>query len=408
MSNDLASPESPKQDFGSELIHSIAPLRSGLERLLKELGSPRTASALHRLTGGGHTVCWQVYRLVFAENIVAEARHAPTPAALKRLLVEARASGVREETIRSLEQAAAAFQRFIKTHADDRAAFDSMLVGASSDESTDKIVLHHRRAAYRANSHLWGIQSDFTGWTMIVRRSASDEATDDISLMVQRGDRRLRPDARLPLFGYHDNPSESSQSQSSRRPLNPEAAEQYGIPFLPEFCSKPLPKTLKVLIPPHWVLHNVAGNDVGMRRSVDCAYGTIKRDSPLMEDAAGRRLFHSSFLNNRKPSALFVMDVILHRADFAGVKPELMVYQYQGQNLSQEAAVLSQQFPLEERVAHLGRADDVELAEVPFYPEMLRSAAGAAGWDLHDFDVYRVRIPYPILGSMIRVFFYCD
>ncbi len=45
---------------------------------------------------------------------------------------------------------------------------------------------------------------------------------------------------------------------------------------------------------------------------------------------------------------------------------------------------------------------------MPRYGEMLRLGATAAGWDLSEFDVYRVRMPYPIMFSAVRIFFYVD
>ena len=66
------------------------------------------------------------------------------------------------------------------------------------------------------------------------------------------------------------------------------------------------------------------------------------------------------------------------------------------------------QFPVDEVITMEGRADAVELADIPRYSELLRVAANAVSWDLSEFDVYRVRMPYPIILSDIRMFFYVD
>ena len=64
------------------------------------------------------------------------------------------------------------------------------------------------------------------------------------------------------------------------------------------------------------------------------------------------------------------------------------------------------QFAVEEAVTHMGRADSANLAEFPQYRALLQHSTTRVGWNLAEFDVYRLRVPYPIMGAVHRMFFF--
>jgi hypothetical protein len=396
-------------EFAAEVMRMIAPFQASLRRMLAQWGSPPTASDLDRLSGAGAKICWQIFRIVNAEDVVTEARNAPSPTYLRRMLAAAAEAGVPGETIRSVEESARAFQSFSKHVASDRDAFHSMLAGASSEENSGKIDVSQRRAAYRAMSHIGGVQTDLLYFSAIIRRSADGNGTDGALLLAQRGLRRLRPEAQVTLFSYHRNPSQAPGDVQNEDAMDPAAARRYGVPVLPQFSSQPLPAIERLSLPSGYELYNVAGTDVGPRASFDCTFGRFRRNGPFMTDVDNRRLYHMTYAHVRKPVALGIQELIIHRPSFPNAQPELMVFKYIEGDVTQEGARRSQQYPVEERLTHVGRADAVGLGEVPRYNEMLRYGANAAGgWDLGEFDVYRVRMPFPILLSAVRIFFYVD
>jgi hypothetical protein len=57
-------------------------------------------------------------------------------------------------------------------------------------------------------------------------------------------------------------------------------------------------------------------------------------------------------------------------------------------------------------VQFLGKASESgETPDWPHYSAMLRFGCEKMGWDLSEFDTYRVRIPYPMMHSMIALQF---
>jgi hypothetical protein len=345
---------------------------------------------------------------VNADDVMAEARNAPTPSALKRLLLAAGSAGISQKTIENVEERAEEFHAFGKRNAEDRSAFDSMLVGAASDGANDTILLPQRRAAYRAMSHIWGVQTDIHYYSNVVCRSASGPGYDCILFNAQRGIRRLRPDSEVSLYGYQRNPNKVPGTEEAEGAIDADAARLYGMPVLPQFSTSPLPEIQRVSIGTETVRYKTLSREIGPRGNLDYALGRFNHDLPYMIDTDGRHLFHMTFAYNRKPVAMALHELIVHRKSFPSIEPGLMVFQYEKQPISQEEVRQSVQFPIDERLTPLGRADRVGLGDVPRYGELLRYGADHAGWDLAEFDVYRVRIPFPIMFSAVRIFFYVD
>jgi hypothetical protein len=283
-----------------------------------------------------------------------------------------------------------------------------MLVGAASDGANDTILLSQRRAAYRSMSHIWGVQTDLHYYGSIVRRSPWGESFDRLEFNVQRGIRRLRPDAEVSLFGYQPNPNKVPGTEQVEGAIDAQSALVYGMPVLPQFSTSPLPDIQKFHVGAETIRYKTLSREIGPRGNLDYALGRFNRESPYMVDADGRRLFHMTFAYRLKPVATAIHELIVHRPSFSNVRPEMMVFQYEKQPISQEEVRQSVQFPVEERLKPAGRADAAELVEVPQYSKLLRYGADHVGWDLSEFDVYRVRMPYPIMFSAVRIFFYID
>lgn len=394
-----------EEGFGSALVEAMMPLRGALKQLLREWGSPPTLGALSKLSGAGRTICWQVFRIAQAEDLAAEARHAPTPASLKRLLAAGKSAGVSQATIQAVEESAGTFQRFMKRSAADRAAFESLVAGAVSEEGGgERILLSQRRAAYRASSHIWGMQIDLQAMVVMVKKPEKGEGLDQAIAMLRRGVRRLRPEAVVSFGALHTEPS-GTEARSDLTAFDAKAEAEYGVPMIPEFCSQPMPPVERVSTPTGWSWYKLAGRAVGMQSSVDWAIGGVTRNAPLMEEG-GRKLFHMSSASNKRPSGLYVGDLLIHRPTLGHVKPSFMLYESMEGDYSQGTAEMMQQFPVGAGPSGLGNAARAEMVQFPEYPKLLRYMAAKAGWALEEFDLYRVRVEYPAFGLMSRMFFY--
>jgi hypothetical protein len=59
---------------------------------------------------------------------------------------------------------------------------------------------------------------------------------------------------------------------------------------------------------------------------------------------------------------------------------------------------------LTEQATHLGAGiGAMETPDVPRYPEMIHSVLTEAGWIGTTFDIYHVRVRYPIMHTLIHI-----
>ncbi len=366
------TPDQPREKnaesagFKAELVRSLEPLRESLAQLLRELGSPSTARVLQNLLGIPYVGCWQVFRIVRANDPLTEARNAPSPGMLKGLLFAARANGAQDETATAVAKAAENFHDFVTRHAGDRSTFNLMVAEASESGQAETVVLQRRQAAYRAMSQLWGVQTDLQCITTLLGPPASDsDPYSKVVLSLQRGVRRLRADAQLTIIGF--NPNMPGQSPANAAvPLVAEAAAQFGMPILPQFSTSPLPtKIEQVDLPTGFRLFNMVGGDVGRKSSVEFAVGAQMTDIPAEFDSAGRPIYNNGFIVNRKPIALLVMDLLVHRASKPGIQPMSIIHHHQEGDFTLATAERSQRFPGEDKAMFANRADKLDLIEAP-------------------------------------------
>ena len=395
------------QEFEVELAQWLQPLRLSLKQLLRELGSPQTPKVLQHRAGVPYVACWQVFRIARSPDATAEARHTPSPGMLKGLLNAARHHGGSDETIAAVAVAASDFHAFVTRHAGDRSTFNAMVAQMPTGGRSETLLMQRRLAAYRAISQVWGVQTDLQCMTSIVGPPAADgSAYTKITLMMQRGVRRLRANVPITLVGQHTRPL-GRPIEWPVVPLDPVAADRYGMSILPAFSSPSLPeKIVPVTTESGWRFYELLGKDVGRRSSFEFVLGGHASGAPDETTTDGRSLHVTSFTISKRPVALLVIDVLLHRFSLPGVRPQSLVYQHQEGDLSQATAECSQPLPGDEKVEPAGRADLLDLPEAPRYADLLRAAAAASkGWDLADFDAYRIRVPYPVLGTTTRVYY---
>ncbi len=379
-------------------------MQGALASLVAELGSPGTASDLNRLSNAGTTICWQVFRIIKAGNPLDEARNIPTAFALRKLLAAAKAAGVSKRAIDDVVERTTAFEQFSGRVASDKATFNSLIAGVHGGLEEEKIQLAQRRAAYRSASHIRGNQIDVIFKSAMVVRAA--EGVDGVSFQMKKGMRRLRPDAQLPLYSFAKNPSEQPGYLRVELPLDREAMDHHGIPVLPRFSSRPLPLARRDDSSTK-VIYKLADGEIMGKGADDLTIGVKVRGVPFMTDTDGRQLYYNSVSILQNPCEMLVHELLVHRPTFGPVVPKLFVHHHEDES-SQEAARNAQQFPIDETLSRVGRADQVGLVEVPKYGELLKYGAAAAGWNLSDFDVWRVKMPYPIMFATSRIFFYVD
>ena len=395
--------------FEQNAAVAIRRLRSALSALIGAIpgvGELRKAADLQRALGIGNTLAWQVYKLAHATDPLTEASSVPGAAGMKRLFNAAGEHGVPAEHIEASAAASKEFDELVKVHAGNRAAFDSMISGLT-DEGSQLADAQQKRAAFRANSHLWGVQAKAQLGCYMYQPAADDPAMIDaagIRGLLQL--RRLRRDVSWVITSTRTSDDDGVVRRDvAIEPLDPTVEASPGFALLQEFCSRPLPALRRIHHESGVISVELAGNSVGNKSAVTCLLGSIFRSfSPRYRDEHNQAVISQAKVQT--PCEVLLLDVLVHEELFRSASPEVFVYGYQRDIDPHPEARKCDLLALRESVVYLGKGPSVmHTPDVPRYSEMIHYAFDRLGWDGARFDVYRCRVEYPVMPSSVVVRF---
>ena len=386
-------------DFLVALSEVVAPLQATLRTLYEELGRPKNTVVMQRQLGVGNTICWQVMRIIRANSAVGVAMHAPLPLAMFQFIEAAERVGVSARVISDVRRASERFRMFVKERAADQSAFQTMVAGVSEEDDGEKIQIRHRRAAYRADSHIWGVQRDVYGIIMFVRRSQEGDFYDLALLMCQFGYRRLRSRASATVFAFGD----VAEWGDSMRSLDAEAMEKYGAPLVAEFCSNPIPQLERVPLASGQNVFRLADKSLGQVGSKDLTAGIIYTQAgPVSPGGLILDKHRQSFFC---PTGRFVASLFVDRETLGQNVPSLTT-RLVG---FAEDDPRGEPLPLSERVMPVGPANRApRVKDIPNYGRAIDYVARSTGWALDRFENYQLTMDFPVFASELTFSFARD
>jgi hypothetical protein len=407
------APSIPAADvpFEEQATAVLRRLRASVVAVIEAIPSAASigrAADLQRALAIRNTLAWQVYRLAYATGPLAEASAIPGSGAMNGFFEAAAARGVRADVIAAAKGAVADFQAVVQAHAGDRSAFDSML-SAIHGAGAEQIDLQHKRAAYKANSHIWGVRARAQLSCFVFHPSRDDpDRLDLLGIRGLIGLRRLRRDAswiiaRVRLFDAESQKPQHLDPGTPIDPIDPREDGAPAVPLLRRYCSQPLPKFTCVPAGNDFVNVQLEPTGIGDKSAITGLIGDVYRGL-YQRYRDERRSVHYMRSQIRTPCEVLVHDVLIYDGLFEGRMPELRIY---GDHRGVDPAAPDREMdllPMSETVAHLGRGPDVlSTPDVPRYVEMVRYALDRAGWDPSRFDIYRCRVEYPIMPSTVAL-----
>ncbi len=400
------------QPFERQATAVLQRLRASLSVLIgavPSVGELRKAADLQRALGIGNTLAWQVYKLAHATDPLAEASSVPRAGGMKRLFEAAARRGVPAKHIEASAAAIQEFDELVKVHAGDRAAFDSMVSGLT-DEGSQLADAQQKRAAFRANSHLWGVQARTQLKCSIL--SPSSSSSTSLDLVQLQGYVSLRRFRRaIPLLvswiRLLDDDKHNTLPPYSREPLVGGGAAALGTPLLTEFCSQPPPEIRTRRSEDGGVQAELVACGVGNESAVTYMVGDVVRSlpGPYSDDARPSLTVIASV---RVAVEVLINDVLIHEELFGSLTPKTSVYGNHNLSPGTSAFDLSEAnlLGVKESAVYMGKGPSVlQTLDVPRYPEMAQYAFERLGWDGEKFDVYRCRVAYPVMPSSVVVRF---
>jgi hypothetical protein len=314
---------------------------------------------------------------------------------------------VSKELTDALLHAADRFHGVVKTHAADRASFNSILASVGRTDDAEVVSTQNRRSAFRIESQIWGTQVALQFSSRLIRRSPGDPHATDTCGITFKGDfQRIRPEVQPVVFGQRGFDANGGPVARDWRPMDVESFRLHGSPVLPAFSSHPLPRCRFVRARDGWIHHVLDTDVLGRMGLVDLAYGTHTDAAPLtyLPDR-GQRLYHRSNVL-LVPTERTILELVVHRPSLGMVEPRCRVFSDRMGDFVTEMLAEQSQFVVPEKVVPMGPADRVlPPTGMRNYAEMMAFTFEKSGWNPAEFDVYRLTTDYPILQTTTALWF---
>ena len=391
--------------FRAEAEETLRNLQRSLSQLLASLpedGPIRRATDLQRALKTPTKLAWQIHKVVSANDPLLEATNVPGRAAMQRFLSAARRNGGEREQVSAVADAYQRFDDLIKVHAGSRSAFDSMIDGLAGGRS-DQMDLVHQRAAFTANSHIWGVQAQTQLACFALKPNPDNPLRlDTFTIRGLVGLRRLRADAPWTISTTRLIDDDGTvQKTIAREPLDPRNDKANPIGLLYDFGTQPPPEFRTIAMGAGYINFELRQGSVGKLSAIDCINGFIWRGViPRYEEPNNRVARFSSKV--RTPCESIVLDVILHESVYENSTPVMEIY---GDHRGSDSESPDRQVDLlaiQAQALEFGRGSQVlRTPEVPRYVQMAEFGFERMGWKSEEFRVYRCHLRYPVMPSSV-------
>ena len=405
----LADNERPLEPFADDARRAVHRLRGALRDVIDHLPSKPIVRA-SQLAGAldlDSRLAWKISKVIGLQDPFAASQLVPGRAGIRIFLRAAGRHKVAEDVLESVDAAFEDFRRVMKSHAGDRRSFNAMLAGHAAGNEL-RADLEHRRGVFHHLSYLWGVQARTHLSSFVVRASEERQGYyDSVTLRGFIDLRWIRPNVswRVRRMCTVDDFG-NVRTDFGREPLSPAPEGERGaedVPLLREFCSQPLPKLRVPGSFPADTSYQLVEGSVGNTGSLTCLLGEIGRGvEPYTRSENYPRLVFAAA--PRTPAETLIFDLIIHRDMLGRLNPTAHMFGDLFDQGFNDPPLEVDRLPLVEKVEFLGSgADAVHAAEVPRYREMARFAFDRVGWPESEFDVYRLRVPYPLIPTTLWI-----
>lgn len=375
----------------------MAELHTALSELLANAGEPiARAVDVERVFRLDKTLSWQVFRLSQSAEL-AEAGNVPSRTAVRRLLDAAR----RRKTPKAvMDRVSAAFEQFEElaaVHGGDRAGLLSMMSGMLGDKS-QQYDLKIRKSVFRGQAHLWGVHARMAVRTAIFmpREVKDGQIVGDLALLS--GDIGMAHRFQSEPLVMHRWLWTHDESAAGNDQSHQHAAVDEGPIMLPEFSTQPLPT-----ITDDGTMYGVPQTRMvfppGLANAVTLYSLQQRANFPTPVDQGF--YFQSVF---KMPIEVNVWELLIPAgwSNPASARAAIFGCRENPERVYDEriSDLMHHRVSLDYLGVHTG---------VPILPGETRHAAAvrhaieAAGWTGTRFDVYRCRVEYPLLFTMLSV-----
>lgn len=402
------TPNDTRMTFsGATFEHDAREVLGTLRKALTDLvtatpGNIRRAADFQRVLKVDSKTSWRIFKITSAADPLLAGIHVPGRPSIERVKNTAAQLKIAKPTIDAVESALCRFESLVEHYAGDRTTFDTMISGFG-DEDAGPVDLTHRRAAFRANSHIWGVQSRAQLVTHILHRNSDDPQRFDVaSLQVSYDLRRLRRDASWALAGFSSQHDKGGKRVSAQpEPLDPDADDPTG--FLAQFSSDPKPQMRVGQLTAGYSNIELVGDTIGIPSESTCVFGHVMRSvAPWYATETDSHI--RSRATQRTPAEVTVYDLLVDRATFGDIDIETFLLSdlRRRESVTDPRLNESHILPIRDKAVYMGGDISVlHTTELPRYTEVLSWSLRRLGWQDADYQIFRIRMEYPILPSSV-------
>lgn len=383
---------------------AIAELQRAFAELLNAIpGGVHRAVDIERGLGLNKKLAWQVFKVAQSEQPLAEAANVPTRPSMRRLLSAAADKRISSKVIRRTMEAFEKFEAFVNTHGGDREGFLALTSGLGL-EGSKEADLRMRKALLRANAQAWGVQIGVSTRTFIIqRRPKSADLFDGILLSGYVGMQRLRAGAPMTLNAwvkFANDPAKGAHQDSGKagsRTTSVSRPETRGLEVLSKFSSQPMPELL--------TRPGTDGNietEIVFPVSGRAGAVTIYTSQSSSAGAVGEQSRYSLTPLTATPTEILIAEMLIPEGLSDPATASVAVYGRRGavERVTERRTI--DLLPQTETATYLGLREAVPpISEVPQHADAVREVLANVGWLGTKFDVYRCRVGYPILHTLI-------
>jgi hypothetical protein len=404
--SDLDFIQPPLSSFYRDSKIALIQLQNALDTLVTSLpGKVRRPVDLEKALAIDKVLAWRVMTFLSSHETANLAKNVPGSLAIQKFLAIACAKGIATERVAEATQALEELDAVVMRHCGNRKRFERMMATQTEQVATDPL-LEPRRTAFEANALLWGASADVELRMGMIGRSHDLRGNEVIALVNFKGYiglELLRPALSWPL-------GITVTSQDSKVPQTDQQIE-------PLFdLQNPPTEIAGLFVDPHvhilsttteegWLRYSAQLPSVGKTATSRCIFGNIVQpweSVPTVQSEMQNGDWVTLASGITTPSKLLIFDLLVERARYSNLQPEVLIVAESRTN-----RLLSEfPLPLSQKVQALGAAtQSAPLLEVSRYREMLDYGLRRKGWRAEDFDLYRLRLEYPVLSTVVMIRF---
>jgi hypothetical protein len=392
-----------------ELTEAVLAIQDAILALNQSVGlDPLRPQEVSRAVKLNKNLTWKCARVLLADDAFDAIPMLPGPEGIEIYLRGFAAAGAPSDRLESARRALGQFDVVAERHFGGRTELDAALDGLRRDANLEQ----SRRAAFRANSTIFGVQAAARITLHIVEppRPATQgprvgELASSISMVVGlAGVRRLRPIQGLPVF--RASLAQSDGPGSIRPLLGPSdeaggGAEGAGF-LLREFSNLPN-ASLQTTKRDGRISVELLDGPIGRLGEASMYFGTVLEQALCVHRSATDTVAELVTMVSI-PAERFVNDIYIHK-DVPGAQAlEASWHSILAGPLSaDEEQRENTRLPIQTRLLSVDAAEAPSMKDIPAFDALRDSAFAARGLRREDFRLFRIALEHPAAPSALLV-----